>query len=272
MSVHQETGTILSNKEIAYNHFKLTITAPKISQSAQTAQFVNIKVSCTTDPLLRRPFSIYETNCSHPTNTVSSKRSNTTSIPSTISIIYKVIGRGTQLLSTFKAGHELNLLGPLGNGFEIPDPSAKTAFIAGGVGIASLNSFTKKMTNGFDLFYGVKTKTEILELDHWQTLADTLHITTDDGSFGQKGMITSLFQPQSDHYEQVVCCGPEAMMKAIHKLCSKSCHSYFILEETMACGLGLCMGCVTKTKAGYQRICKDGPVFKGSDLIWSNNH
>ncbi|MCP4051013.1 MAG: dihydroorotate dehydrogenase electron transfer subunit [bacterium] len=248
--IFQDSYEVVRNREVADGYFKMTLNADSIAASCRPGQFINLKVNDGMEPLLRKPFGIYDVNGSH------------------ISILYRVKGRGTALLSRYRQGDQINILGPLGNGVYVEPEDKKTAVIAGGVGLAALGLIAKGMPGNFDLFFGVRNEREIIEQEKWQALANSVYISSDDGSAGEKGFITDLFARQVDYYDRIYCCGPEIMMKKIYDLCSNKAKTYFLLEEYMACGTGICMGCVCETRDGYQRVCKEGPVFSGEQIKW----
>jgi dihydroorotate dehydrogenase electron transfer subunit len=245
----QDAFKIISNLEIAPNYYKLTFSAPEITKIAKPSQFINIRVNNTCDPLLRRPFSIYDINNDE------------------LTIIYKVVGKGTQILSEKKPGELLDVIGPLGSSFKLPASNSKIAVIAGGIGLAAVHAVIKNSENEFDLFYGVKSKNELIEVDYWESLAEKTFLSSDDGSCGEKTFITDLFNKHANNYNLLLCCGPKIMMRKISQN-NPNIESYFMLEEYMACGLGLCMGCVCETKSGNVRICKEGPALKGENIKW----
>ncbi|HOJ42575.1 MAG TPA: hypothetical protein PK800_00490, partial [Syntrophorhabdaceae bacterium] len=197
---------------------------------------------------LRRPFSIYNLK------------------GNSLSIMYKVKGTGTMLLSKIPKGIKTQILGPLGKGFDIHTPdTVKPVVIAGGIGIAGVHMLIKKLKKTPDIFYGCADETELRLIDDIKT--KPVFTATMDGSSGFKGDVISLFERQFQHYHTplwVYACGPSAMYKSLKEKIPHSVHCEVLLEETMACGLGLCFGCVKKTldeKEPYKRVCKEGPVF-----------
>jgi dihydroorotate dehydrogenase electron transfer subunit len=248
--IKQKEYEVVENIEVANGYYKLTIFAPELAQAAKPGQFVNIRVSKSLTPLLRKPFGIYAVDAEK------------------ISILYRLVGKGTQILSEVEKDQMLDVLGPLGTPAKISKDTKKTAIIAGGVGIAAVRLITENIEGDCDLFYGVQNKSELAELNIWEELTENIFLSSDDGSCGEKGFITEVFAANASKYERVICCGPKVMMEKVFNACSDSIETYFLMEEYMACGIGICMGCVTKTKKGYRCICKDGPVFKGSDIVW----
>lgn len=242
---------VMENKPIAKNIYQLTFYSPEIAQKATPGQFVHIKTHDTTDPLLRRPFSISgvdkEGNCH---------------------IIYKVVGKGTGLLAQKTFGDNIDVLGPLGTGFCTFPKSI--AIIGGGVGIAPLlflAQTTAKNPGTKKAFLGFTTKTEVFALEKLKSLGFEVFAFTDDGSFGQKGYPTDGLQDYIKSVDILYACGPKPLLKEVKTIAKHTqIPAYLSLEERMACGIGACLGCAVKTKDGYKKACHDGPVFKAEDI------
>jgi len=270
----QKKFKVISNHKIKDNYFKLCLDAWDIASIARPGQFVMIGLNWGVfEPLLRRPMSIHY---------VKNKE---------IEILYETLGQGTQILSQKKPGEYLDVLGPLGNGFEISRlDAASIILVAGGMGVAPLlylaqKLMKRKMQNAKCktlVLIGAKTKKNILCEKEFKELGCDVKISTDDGTRGFKGRVTELLgqtladlkSPTSGMYT----CGPAAMLKSVASLASKyKIEAWGSLEAHMACGIGACMGCVigvedenryNKEGFVYQRVCKDGPVFALSQIIW----
>ncbi|MCK4905767.1 dihydroorotate dehydrogenase electron transfer subunit [bacterium] len=254
---------IVDNKEIAAGYFVMELISSQIAQNSFPGQFLHIKCSSDSQPLLRRPLSIHR---------VTSKK--------TIEILYKVVGKGTYFLSKRKKGEQIDCLGPLGNGFRLPEdqrPKTKDQrlIVAGGIGIAPLFFLTEKIKGlPIKVFIGAKTKDEILCAKELKKLGVKIHIATEDGSLGYKGLVSDLLKNNllSDVCSLssvIYACGPKAMLKEIALISKKHqipCQVSF--EQFMGCGIGICNACVIKTKQGYKRVCKDGPVFSAEEIDW----
>lgn len=245
---------IIKNIEVMPNYYKMILEAPGISRQAKPGQFINVLVSDKHAPLLRRPFSIH--------NIKDSK----------IEILYEIVGKGTEILSRKKAGEKINIIGPLGNGFDFSGLKRQAIVVAGGMGIAPLIFLAKKLkSNKTIVFIGAKNKRQILCEDELKNIGCEVKIATDDGSLGFKGLITKLLKRDLPKIKKrpltIFACGPKPMLKEIVSI-SKHYHipAQLSLEEHMACGIGACFGCVVLTKDGYKRVCKEGPVFNGSDI------
>ena len=218
---------VLSHTSAGRGYYRLVLKAPGAAAAAVPGQFVMLRVSGNRDPLLARPFGI---------SSVTSR--------SSIELVYRVAGRGTTLLTGAETGHTLNLLGPLGTGFPLPNKECLPPPII-------LKSFK-------DVVAG-------------------MHIATEDGSAGTRGMSTDILntflskQEKKSHLA-LYACGPRAMLVAVSRVAEEhSIPCYVSLEERMACGLGACMGCAVGMKAGgYKRVCKEGPVFDSREIDWSS--
>ena len=241
--------TIVQNKKFNDAYYVMSLENEYISARALPGQFV--QVSCgENDPLLRRPFAVYQVN----------NRS--------FSFLYKVVGRGTQALSSLKNGDTLSVLGPLGNSFST-DKAGDVILIAGGVGIGPIRylaSYLQAKHKAFTLIYGGKNSDHIVDFDGIANEYAKYMVVTEDGSVGKKGLVTEAMALLSmDSNTIIQACGPEAMLKSVVSIAKKKdVSSEVSLEARMACGFGVCLGCVVETSAGdYQKVCDDGPVFDG---------
>lgn len=235
---------ILINEETAKGIYKMTVET-KIDYTIKPGQFYMLK-SWQTEPVLWRPISVSEVR-GH-----------------SIDFLYAVAGRGTEMLSTLKCGQELELMGPLGNGFEVEKVEGKVALVSGGIGVAPMIELSKALGNAeVDLYAGFRSGTYAVE--DIRPRVKNVYITTEDGSFGHKGYVTEVFDPSK--YDLVLCCGPEVMMEKVLKQCREAGTKIYVsMEKHMACGVGACLVCTCKTKEGNKRTCKEGPVFNGEDL------
>ncbi|MCB4790315.1 MAG: dihydroorotate dehydrogenase electron transfer subunit [Elusimicrobia bacterium] len=190
--------------------------------------------------------------------------------------MYKVIGKGTESLASLKKGQSLNLLGPLGNGYEIPPAKNKIpVLISGGVGIASLAYLAKKLPAPGILFYGTQSKKDIVGLEIFKKKKWQIKLSTMDGTAGFKGFVTDLCRESLDRdtcsTAVIYSCGPKPMLKSAARTAKELGVECFVsLEEMMACGVGICQGCVVKTNEGYRKVCDDGPVFNADKIDWES--
>ncbi len=258
----QEKCRVLDHKEVAPKHYKLTLSSNYISSHAESGQFVNVRCSEEYDPLLRRPFSIHRVAKDY------------------FELLYEVVGKGTDILSKQTIGAELDVLGPLGSGFKI-DNKKKIALLAGGgMGIAPLMMLAETLKDKVKAIYvliGCNCKSKLICEQDFKSVTDQVLVSTDDGSYGKKGFVSdTLLEVLNDtigarNFEQstIYACGPKPMLKAITDISfQKKINCQVSMEERMACGIGTCLGCVVKTKDGYKKVCSDGPVFEGKDIIF----
>ncbi len=217
----------------------------------EPGQFYMLQTGQFYDPLLKRPFSIFDADLNE------------------LSFLVRETGRGTAILSHKSAGNIIDVIGPLGMSY--PICQKQPVIIAGGMGIASLFSLIKRFSERAKVIYGAGTAQDIVYRDEIESTAGDLIISTDDGSAGRKGNVMDFINEFMNGEEDVTVytCGPGVMLKKVAEFCiRKGIECYVSLEQNMACGLGSCLGCVVRTKNGYQRVCKEGPVFSASDIIW----
>ena len=235
---------ILSNEALTANVYKMVLHG---DTSAITApgQFVNIQLS---GLFLRRPISV----CDYDSET--------------LTIIYKVVGKGTQVMSGMGAGEKLDILTGLGNGYDLSLSGDTPVLLGGGVGVPPVYNLAKKLIaqgKSVSVILGFNTKDEVFYEQEFKDLGCAVQVTTVDGSYGKKGFVTDALPV---NYSYFYTCGPEPMLKAVYKATSTSGQMSF--EERMGCGFGACMGCSCKTLTGYKRICKEGPVMKKEEILW----
>jgi dihydroorotate dehydrogenase electron transfer subunit len=264
----------------------MRIFCPGIASRAKPGQFVMVRVNQLLDPLLRRPFGIHglyreKDSCRQKNH------------PSCIEILYRIAGKGTRVLSERKRGEEIDLLGPLGNGFCLGQNIKTAIMVAGGIGVAPLFSLAQTLKEVEDnhteqieiiILLGGETGKDILCLKEFKKLGSKVEVSTNDGSLGAKGVVTNLlsgflgnFTPSESHSVQLFGCGPLPMLKALSELAlSQDLPCQVSLESRMACGVGACLGCSVpivldkrgSSEALYQRVCKEGPVFDSTVIQW----
>ena len=241
----QEFLTITENKKIAKDVFLMKLEGDTSAITA-SGQFVNIKLD---GFYLRRPISV----CDYD--------------DTTLTIIYKVVGEGTEVMAGLGCGEKLDVLLGLGNGYNIEKSGDTPLLIGGGVGVPPMYNLCKKLIaqgKKVSVILGFNTKEEIFFEDEFKALGAEVYITTVDGSYGTKGFVTDVMKNLS--YSYFFTCGPMPMFKAIEATATTS--GQYSFEERMGCGFGACMGCSCKTKYGNKRICKDGPVLEREEIIW----
>ena len=241
----QENLKITSNKNIAPLIFEMKLQG-NIEAITAPGQFVNLKLN---NFYLRRPISV----CDCEENT--------------LTLIYKVVGAGTEAMSQLKEGEEVDTLVGLGNGFDIKKSGENPVLIGGGVGIPPMYMLCKKLIGAgkkVSVILGFNKKEEIFYEEQFKALGAKVYVTTVDGSYGIKGFVTDALKDME--YSYFYTCGPLPMFKAIEATATTS--GQYSFEERMGCGFGACMGCSCKTKYGNKRICKDGPVLEREEIIW----
>ena len=286
----------------AYRH--LGVVAPGFPRSFAPGQFVMLRPPFVTDPFLPRAFSIYR---SVPA---------TDSAGSVVEILYKVLGKGTQYLAQMEPGQAVEILGPLGNTFTVPETVETAILVAGGIGVPPIAALAGALAqsrepraesrdktsgsgpSGIEVFLGGKTADDILCVEDFETIGADLHITTEDGSKGTRGLITDLLgrfleangnsenrrygnrkrpsrpAAQSPSRFCIFTCGPPGMLAAVARMAEERglpCQTS--VEANMACGFGACMGCAIEVRStgpgpSYKLVCKDGPIFDSRDLVW----
>lgn len=244
----QNLYSIIENVPIAKDVYSLVLSGDTQFISAP-GQFVNILLD---SKYLRRPISVCDWD------------------ERTITLVYKVVGDGTQQLSGMKSGQTLDLLTGLGNGFSVLECGDSPLLVGGGVGVPPLYALAKALVRHGKMptvVLGFRSRDDVFYKTRFEALGCRTLIATEDGSVGTKGFVTDCIKHNELQYDSYCTCGPEAMLKAVWELCGEE-NGQLSFEERMACGFGACMGCSCKTKYGSKRICKSGPVLKGVEVIW----
>ena len=240
----QSIFEIVSNEALTDSVYKM-ILAGDTSDITNCGQFVNIQLD---GMYLRRPISV----CDYDDKT--------------LTIVYKVVGKGTEAMAAMGAGVKLDILTGLGNGYDLTTAGDKPVLLGGGVGVPPMYNLAKKlraMDKEVKVILGFNVKSEIFYEEEFKALGCDVTVTTVDGSYGTKGFVTNALP---EDYTYFYTCGPEPMLKAVYRASKTSGQMSF--EERMGCGFGACMGCSCKTLTGYKRICKDGPVMKKEEILW----
>ncbi|MCI8726916.1 MAG: dihydroorotate dehydrogenase electron transfer subunit [Hungatella sp.] len=252
-----ELGKIIENRPVAKDIYEMVLNVPKIAKEAKPGQFVNLRLSDKLDPLLRRPISIHDID----------------SEKGTISMLYLIVGKGTAMMRDMEPGTDIDVLGPLGNGWNCGFEGKYAVLIGGGIGIAPLYPLAKALTDAgktVELIVGAKNQEYLTDLSAYEKTGVQVTVTTDDGSAGLKGFVTEALTNsiQAGTCDHIYACGPLPMLKSVEKLAvAHHKPGQVSTESHMGCGLGICLLCPSKvTEGGYKRTCTDGPVFEIGEL------
>jgi dihydroorotate dehydrogenase electron transfer subunit len=285
----QKKAKIISNVKLNSDCWKLTVdNALEIAEKIKPGQFVNLRIVETMDPLFRRPFAVFKTI-------------QTDKDQKGFEIVYKVVGKGTKIMTTLLPGDEVDIIGPCGTGFMFENNKNAQVLLGGGIGATSLymmgEQIIKNQEHNLDLhiFLGAETKKSLILVNEFKNLKSDIKISTDDGTAGYHGMVTELFRKSIEEGEippesTVYACGPEPMYRALRSICKKyNLSAQISIERRMACGMGLCLSCICKVKKeevkkyrslsnsyvqfsdnddfGFALTCMDGPVFHLEEVI-----
>jgi len=255
----EQTVQIVSNARATDLYFRLVARAPQIAPRVQPGQFAHVRILPLKDALLRRPFSIYQVQ------------------GDTFSILYKAVGQGTEVLSRMRPGEEFSVIGPLGHGFTVPSLGGETPLlVAGGYGMAALYLLAQRSPQKGTVFVGGRRRVDILCEQEFRALGWEVRVTTEDGSHGEKGLVTQPLLAElrrQTAVRKLFACGPTPMLKAVSKI-AEDFHvpAELSMDEHLCCGVGVCLTCVIAVKNGdgweYQRTCTEGPVFDVRRIIW----
>lgn len=264
---------ILSNQEISPGYYRMKILAPGISNEARPGHFVMFRVQRSLPPLLRRPFGIFKTGF---------LPADCEGMPPKeyCEILYKVVGRGTGIMQELHAGDHVELLAPLGRGFDPGSSGEEKILVGGGIGLVPLYMLAGELvkTSSVRLLMGGRSRDDILAVTEFERLGVETYVSTDDGSLGEEGLVTAVLERKLKKYPRatVYACGPMPMLEAVRTICAeRGAPLQVSLEALMACGVGACLGCVVKgaghseSDPRYLCSCKEGPVFWADELDWS---
>ncbi len=264
---------VLSNQEISPGYFRMKILAPGYSQLSKPGQFVMFRVQRSLPPLLRRPFGIFR---------VGFMPGDCEGMPAKefIELIYKVVGSGTEIMQGLHHGDPVELLGPLGEGFDLGNPAEEKILVGGGIGLVPLYPLAERLVENsrVRLLMGGRTRDDIIVVTEFERLGVGTYVSTEDGSLGEEGLITRVLERKLDKYPKstVYACGPMPMVEAVQKIChERGIPLQVSLEALMACGVGACLGCVvkgvghTEVEPRYLCTCTSGPVFNAEELDWN---
>lgn len=256
---YDEKTVIIEHKDIGNGYRKLVLDAPRIVAEVQPGQFVHVKVPALEPSALRRPFSVLDASQGR------------------LSVLYKVVGRGTDALSNAKEGDALMVEGPLGHGFPVESKSV-ALLVGGGFGVAPLYFLAKSRAElGLPsiLFVGGRTKDDLLELEAFEKIGVKVFAATNDGSAGVKGLVVAPLDEEIVRLRkegtgfELFTCGPDGLLKAVsERALSLGVPGWISVDRHMICGVGACFACIQKTVRGNSRCCIEGPVFRAEDLVW----
>lgn len=250
-----EDFIIRRNRRLNDDFFVLELDGMRTLPEIKPGQFVQVKVEASPETFLRRPISVHDVDYHK----------------NILKLLIQIAGKGTETLSRLNPGESLNLIYPLGNSFSLPSKGERVLLIGGGCGIAPLLYLARCVASSGivpDILLGFRNKSRIIEYEDYQDIGN-VHLATEDGSRGFKGLVTDHPVMKEDPFERIYCCGPEMMMKAVAFHCRNGGISCEVsLENLMACGIGACLCCVVDSVRGNLCTCIDGPVFNIMDLKW----
>lgn len=244
---------VVANEVVMPATHVLRLRAPEAARAA-AGQFLHIRTSEAWDPLLRRPISIFRV------------------FDDGVSLLVRDVGRGTDLITRARVGERLDCIGPLGRGFEPVRGARRLLMVGGGYGVAPLVGLAEKLLPGgaeVVLLVGAATAAHVFPADQLPPAVE-YEATTVDGTLGQQGVVTELVPRFLDWADAVYACGPHGMLESLSKACAARPRLpvQVAMEQQMGCAMGVCLACVIPTRHGYQRVCRDGPVFQASEVIW----
>lgn len=291
--MYDEIATVAGNQPLTGGHFILSVRSPRQAQAARPGQFAMIRLPGHSDVLLRRPMSIYdvkpERNGTWPAGNILPEQARSTrSAPplALLDFLYKVVGRGTELMAALKPGDSIGLLGPLGHGFFAEDylaearQSDQVLHVAGGIGIAALLMPARELAQAGvpqQLFFGGRTRADLVGVDEFKSHVTEAILATEDGSCGHQGYVTRPFEAylrnRTGKRLLILACGPWAMLEATVALAHRYGQRCLVsMENRMGCALGVCLGCSIRVHGeghgAYERVCTEGPVFWAEHVVW----
>jgi dihydroorotate dehydrogenase electron transfer subunit len=270
----QSALEVVENVPLARQTYRVRLRSPELARAILPGQFLMLRLPGTTDPLLGRPFALYDTTLDGAGR------------PEALDVVYLVVGKMTGRLASVRPGDVIEAWGPLGNGFLEMKEVDHVGLVAGGIGQTPFLAYVRELlgTRGYggrapvrrarrvSLYYGARSADLLAGVEDFRAAGAEVHLSTDDGSAGHHGFVTGLLEAHGPP-SRLVGCGPEPMLKALAKLAGRwGTPCQLSLETPMACGVGICFSCVTKVKTAegwdYKRVCVDGPVFDAACLEW----
>jgi len=271
----QFTSMILSNVEVSPGYWRMRLTAPQAFAAAHAGQFVMVRVSAAIDPLLRRPLAIFDVGMHTPAQSGSQPQPF-------FEMLFRVVGKGTAMLAALHETDLLDVLGPLGSGFDAGSADEEKLIVGGGIGLAPLYLLAKGLVgrgSPVRLFAGGRSRDDILCITEFERLGVECYTATEDGSLGEQGFVTVALTRRLDALKgraTLYACGPDGMLKAVAAIAAeRQIPCQVSLEGYMACGVGACLGCVVPGREhstqtpDFRCVCTEGPVFSARDLQWT---
>lgn len=274
----QLTAGVTENVLLARQTYRIRLHAPELARRIRPGQFLMIRLPGSADPLLGRPFALYDTVL------------DASGRPAGVDVVYLVVGKLTGLLAGARAGESVEVWGPLGNGFSAYEGAEHVGMVAGGIGQTPFLALVRQLlgTRGYGghaakreakqvtLFYGVRSADLAAGVEDFRAAGAAVHLASDDGSVGHRGYVTDLLKSQSPPPDRLVGCGPAPMLRTLAALArDRNVPCDVSLETPMACGVGICFSCVTRVRTDggwdYRRVCVEGPVFDAAGLEWENS-
>jgi len=257
----QEQARVVEHYEFQGGYRLLRLVASEVGPQVQPGQFIHLLVPRLEAAVLRRPFSVFKANVAG------------------LTILYKPVGRGTEAMTRMREGDAVDVIGPLGRGFPVPDPDAFPLLIGGGYGSAALYLQAARSVRKGVVFFGGRTARDILCADEFEALGWEVRIATEDGSLGCRGLVTDILDDWlAEHAEpvEVFACGPNGMLRAVgDRFIGTGRNAWLSMDRNMACGVGACLTCVIRLRDSaapdgwkWGRCCKDGPVFNAREILW----
>ena len=258
-----ETTTILEHRDFGAGYRLLRLAAPAIAPQVQPGQFVHVRIPHLEASVLRRPFSVFKAENGE------------------LALLYKAVGRGTTALATAPAGEKVSLIGPLGHGFPLDTPAGRIPIlVAGGYGMAALYLVARRLSTPGLVFVGARGAPDVLCVEEFEALGWKVHIATEDGSRGARGLVTGpldawLAEGRAGHIPEFYACGPNGMLRAVgDRAIAGDWRAWLSVDRHMGCGVGACLTCVVKLQDTdgawlWARACKEGPVFESRQIRWA---
>lgn len=258
-----DNASVIEHCDFGGGYNLIEFETPSVASNVTPGQFIHLRVPRLEGSVLRRPFSIF--------------RADDTSL----SVLYKQVGRGTRAMAAITKGEVINIVGPLGNGFPEADRASFPVLVAGGYGVAPLYLLASRTSSTGILFVGGRSAIDVLCVDMFEAMGWEVQITTEDGSLGDKGLVTDAVDSWlegggAERSPEFFACGPDGLLKAVgDRAIATDCRGWLSLDKHMGCGVGACLACVQRIRQEdgtvvWKRVCKDGPIFESREIVWNS--